>query len=330
MKRTRLRAISIGGATATLVLLRAAPVVAAPTVVVPVEAEGCGALDLAEIERVLALELSHLLHGAEQVQLPKVHLSCSGSDMRIRVDDPVTGKSLERTLPLPTEAKGRERTMALAISQLFLGSWLELLSPPPKDAPAPVTTAPPALTVAAHDAARGRVGDPSVALAAVLGLRRRDLGAPFSTFAPSLRIAFGEGLRLVVDAGLESGSAARGAFAVSVLSVSATAGLGVRRVLTGHLAVELAALVGGRWARLDGRTDDPAYETRGGAGGALEASIVGGPSLRLGPTRLGLELVIGRSFSTLRANVQGEREVSFGGWFVGLGASIGLPLGGAS
>lgn len=329
MKRTRrTRAIWIGSATATLLLL-VAPARAA-SVVVPVEAEGCGALDLAEIERVLALELSHLLEGADDVHLPKVHLTCSGADMRIRVDDPVTGKSLERTLPLPNEAKGRERTMALAISQLFLGSWLELLSPPPKDVPTPKTTAPPALSAAAHDAASGRVAPPAVALAAVLGVRRRDLGAPFSTFAPSLRVAFGEGLRFVVDVGLESGFAQRGALGVSVLSVAAGAGVGARRVLAGALAIEGSLLVGGRWARLDGRADDPAYETRGGAGGSLEVLLVGGPTLRLGPTRLGVELVAGRSFSTLRAHVDGAREVSFGGWFVGLGASIGLPLGGAS
>ncbi len=141
--------------TVSLLLVLLAPSLARAAVVVPVGAEGCGALDLAEVERVLALELAHLLSEKSSVTLPKVRITCAGAEMRIRVDDPVTGKTLERTLPMPTEPKGRERTMALAISQLFLTSWLELLSPAPKEVPAPVTqTAPPELTSAAHDAAR--------------------------------------------------------------------------------------------------------------------------------------------------------------------------------
>ncbi|MBL8716616.1 MAG: hypothetical protein JNL79_11505 [Myxococcales bacterium] len=315
----------------SLLLVVLAPSLARAAVVVPVGAEGCGALDLAEVERVLALELAHLLSDKTAVTLPKVKITCAGAEMRIRVDDPVTGKTLERTLPMPTESKGRERTMALAISQLFLTSWLELLSPAPKEVPAPVTQAPPELTSAAHDAARTVVTArrTEVDLGAAIGLRRRDFGAAFSTFAPSVRATFAlpSALRFVFDAGLESGTAVRSTGSVAAVSTALLLGVGARHVV-GVLALDATVFVGGRWTRLDGRIDDPAFEARGASGGSLEALVAVGPTLRLGPVRIGAEVLAGRTFSTLRANVVADREVSFGGFFAGAGLFLGAGIGG--
>lgn len=251
--------------------------------------------------------------------------------MRIRVDDPVTGKTLERTLPMPTESKGRERTMALAISQLFLTSWLELLSPAPKEVPVPVTQAPPELTSAAHDAARTVVTPrrTEVDLGAAIGLRRRDFGAAFSTFAPSVRATFAlpSALRFVFDAGLQLARRCAAPAPSPRCRPRSSWESGARHVV-GVLALDATLFVGGRWTRLDGRIDDPAFEARGASGGSLEALIAVGPTLRLGPVRLGAEVLAGRTFSTLRANVVGEREVSFGGFFAGAGLFLGAGIGG--
>jgi hypothetical protein len=62
----------------------------------------------------------------------RVDVSCAGKHVHLRVTDPVTGKSLERTLALsPQEEDVTARAVALAIAELVLTSWMELTFPDP-------------------------------------------------------------------------------------------------------------------------------------------------------------------------------------------------------
>jgi hypothetical protein len=98
---------------------------------VPVPAERV--LHLTELE----LEVRVVPPSEARPQATKVRVSCTGEHLTLRVSDPMTGKHLERTLALTTaEVDVAGRTVALAVSELVLTSWMELTlkesrSPPP-------------------------------------------------------------------------------------------------------------------------------------------------------------------------------------------------------
>lgn len=105
---------------------------------VPVPAEPV--LRLTELE----LEVPVVPPSQARPQATKVRVSCTGEHLTLRVSDPMTGKHLERTLALTTaEVDVAGRTVALAVSELVLTSWMELTlkqsrSPPPAaEGPAP-------------------------------------------------------------------------------------------------------------------------------------------------------------------------------------------------
>jgi hypothetical protein len=128
-------------------LAMAAPAAAEPLTRVVVQAEGCEGLAQAEVARLLDLELAMVTTEIRSGPPLEVGLRCAGERLTITVLDPLTRKRLERDVPAPAPEPGRERVVALAVSQLFAASWLELLSatpppPPPPDEPAPPSRAP--------------------------------------------------------------------------------------------------------------------------------------------------------------------------------------------
>lgn len=95
---------------------------------VTVESKGC-ALETTVIQRLAALELSG---GPDSVRLVGL-LSCSGDVLEVRVDDPVTDKTLLRRLALSSlPSVGRERFIAIELTELVHASWSELLLPGPR------------------------------------------------------------------------------------------------------------------------------------------------------------------------------------------------------
>jgi hypothetical protein len=59
-------------------------------------------------------------------------VSCSGEEVSIRVTDAMTGKVVMRAFTLKeAEPDVRERAVALAVAELVLASWLELMLPQP-------------------------------------------------------------------------------------------------------------------------------------------------------------------------------------------------------
>ncbi|MEM9460869.1 MAG: hypothetical protein AAGF11_42290 [Myxococcota bacterium] len=125
-------------ATTTLLglVLVAAPTPArsAPATRVIVETSRCEGLRPDEVGRLLDIELAMVTAEIRSGPPLTVQLECAPARMTITVVDPLTRKRLSRDIPAPEDAPGRERVVALAISQLFAASWLELLTatePPP-------------------------------------------------------------------------------------------------------------------------------------------------------------------------------------------------------
>lgn len=116
-----------GAARALCFLLATIAAVAPParaTAAVGLSAPSCeGAVELDALSELVELEIDDV--AAEWRDAPRVQLECAGERVRITIADPVTDKSVARTVAMP--AVDRERVLALAIAQLFLTSWLELV-----------------------------------------------------------------------------------------------------------------------------------------------------------------------------------------------------------
>jgi hypothetical protein len=94
-------------------------------------ATGCGELDEREMRRLVAAEL-----GAIQVEqrgpgVTLVSVHCGGLRVVIRVDDPLSKKTVQRAFDTgPMDHRARARWIALAASELVLSSWVELETNP--------------------------------------------------------------------------------------------------------------------------------------------------------------------------------------------------------
>ncbi|HEY8090105.1 MAG TPA: hypothetical protein VIF09_19725, partial [Polyangiaceae bacterium] len=128
----------------------------------------CGGLSPAEVRRIASIELR-----SEAVDAPvhdegttRAELSCEGELARIRVLDPLTGKTLARNIALGSvAATARSRLLALAVAELVAASWIELETNP---TPAAVPVAPVVRTedrAAAREVVREKVVTPPPATA---------------------------------------------------------------------------------------------------------------------------------------------------------------------
>ncbi len=92
--------------------------------------------------RVARVELGEFLVDAPASDVTRVVVSCDGVTANLRVDDPITGKALERrldisSLPIPSRARG----IGLAVAELVLASWVELELSPTQTSPDATATA---------------------------------------------------------------------------------------------------------------------------------------------------------------------------------------------
>lgn len=115
-----------------------------PTVAAIVEA--CVPVDAAEFHRVLSLELgadvAYLAGDATAVGATRVEVGCVDEGIELRLEDPVTRKSMARVLSLdPLAGRSRTRLLALAVAEFVVASWIEL-SIQPAPSVEPVAPAP--------------------------------------------------------------------------------------------------------------------------------------------------------------------------------------------
>lgn len=289
---------------------------------VSVEAEGCGTLDTSEVERLVALDLASVID-ERQGPFPPVRVTCAGNKMRITIEDPVTAKKLERELPLPT-GKGRERTFALAISQLYLTSWAELVMPPPPEPVGPPKEASGSKAATAI-ITKKIMPPPTWGADAILGVNLRlrggqglnDVGGGFRAmaFSPS-------GFGAFVSAGYESLRVERSRGNVD--ATLASIGVGAAFRSRGMLAIDARAGVSLVFVRVDGRPSNERTVSGGGLGTAIDVSAALGPTVLVGPFRLGIEGQVGYLLPRVTAEVRGEDSVSLHGAWMGASAFVGL------
>ncbi len=94
----------------------------------------CANVSEEKIRELVALELGATVGPEPNESSTQASITCTDASAKIVVDDPLTDKSLSRTVTL-VGRKGRERLLAIATSELVFASWLELSAKPEKDAP---------------------------------------------------------------------------------------------------------------------------------------------------------------------------------------------------
>src|SRR5262249_57015189 len=98
-----------------------------------------------QVRRLLAIDLGALLVDPEipVAGATRASVGCDGTLTLLRVDDPVTGKSLTREVDIASSPpNARARLVALAVSELISASWTELATNP-TPAVSPAGTPPP-------------------------------------------------------------------------------------------------------------------------------------------------------------------------------------------
>lgn len=319
-------------ATVIAVWLAAAPVTT-PSSRVVVRSEGCEGLEPEEVGRILDLELSMVTTEIRSGPPLEVGLRCAGERLTITVLDPLTRKRLERDVPAPVPEPGRERVVALAVSQLFAASWLELLSttpppPPPPDEPVPPPE-PTALEAARRVAERSTEPTPPRALELLVGAgaRGRALEGDGRTAGARAELVLRGWLRprvgLVALGGWDFGQSTRRLGRVRGHALTAGGGLawctrpGATVGLGGHV------LVAGGWARVRGLPREPGVPAGVNAGLTAEASAGVGPRVRYGRLRLDLDAELGAMLRSPLGLVADGPPMTMGGLWAGLVLRLG-------
>jgi len=296
---------------------------------VAVTAEGCAGLDVAEVERILTLELTAVTERWDGSKPLELELRCEDSQLHLRAEDPITGKQLARDVDLELLVKERNRTTALLAAQLFLTSWAEYLLP--DRTPGVLRPPPPDVRHETERLVREAMRAPAVEVdvALVAGPRVRAWSSPTLSVHAGVRPALllGEHARIFIELGYERGAATRAPGSVGYVLASGSVGALWRSGRSGALGFE-AGVAGGA-AYLDFTGEPSALSALGTSisGAVGEARAMFGPTLALGPVRAGLELALGATFPRAVARVPGADPVRIDGPFAGV--SLILALGGA-
>jgi hypothetical protein len=284
---------------------------AASPAAIHMQVQDCPAVDAGEVERLLRLELQPL--GATSRPL-EVTLTCSGPRVRMVARDPNLDRQLTRDVVIGPPDPGRDRTIALLVSQLFLSARAQDLLERPAPAAAVVVAPPP---VAPAPSRRWE-------LEVAAGARARDWSSP----ATGEWIAAGAGrragpVRLLATAEVERGSAQRSA-GVAIWTIEALgAGVAWRSGVHGRLALDATFVASLALAQARGEPASASFAGNSVSGVLGQAALSAGPSLSWSHLRLGLRLQIGATFPGATAQVSGDRDLRLGGAWAGAGLSVG-------
>lgn len=294
-------------------LARAAPASAAPSI--RVDAQACAGVAPREVERLLAIDLEAL----GPTGAIEVGLTCTGARLRMTARDPVLGRALVREVEIGPPDPGRDRTIALLVSQLFLTSWAEEFLEHPVPRPAPAVSRPVAATAGPPPPAPASW---DVQLAA--GARLRDWVAP--ALAEHVSVAGGRRagrLRLLVLAGFEHGAADRAAGSVVWNLGELGAGVGWSSGRRHRVAFSAALTSSAALVHVQGEAASPASAGSSVAGVVGQAALAAGPCLAGDRWQAGLQLEVGATWPGATARVSGDRDLSLGGPWAGAGLWIG-------
>ncbi len=282
--------------------------------------EGCAESLVPEVERIARIELHSALSTGEQSGVStRIDLGCEGLDVKITVDDPLTGKRVERTVSLAAVPQAdRPRLLALAIAELVRSSWIELeLTPTPvlpvaKPEEATADQKEQARTLAATGRRLRWSG-----YAAVEGLLIPSVGRPILGVSLGTQIEIVP--RLYFDGGVSAwdGVTERATGAITVRQIALDPGLGL------HLPIvdlALAARVG--WASLTGSPSVAGF--RGDTtSGFVFGPLVAASARVVGPLRVWVKA--GWLLQKERGVVAGDSDVVVGGAWASLGLGLRFP-----
>ncbi|MGZ3451704.1 MAG: hypothetical protein ACXWUG_31360 [Polyangiales bacterium] len=149
------------GALSAAALFVASPAIAADHPNVHIEVDACVAVPAGDVKKIVTVELGALVVDTSEGPVTRVRTACKTGLVELVVDDPITGKSLSRSVDiLSSPPKARARLLALAIVELVSASWTELESNPKPRVPAAGPKVPESAKKAAksslHPQARGR------------------------------------------------------------------------------------------------------------------------------------------------------------------------------
>jgi hypothetical protein len=314
-------------------------------------APSCEGLDLASLRALLEVEIGDVAAEWREVSTPVVLLGCADDRVRLEITDPVTDKSVARTIQMPEV--DRERVLAIAIAQLFLTSWVELLidegaatgpgaeaaerraravidaaiAEEPARAPEPPTMEPPTTRearseqVPAEETVRVRIK-----LALDGGVRMRTDGEQLVTALGALRaMLVVDGALLVgLRAGFEWGRAERQRGTIDLYGGALGLVAGWRSPALGPLSLDVVAIASLAALALEG------HPGRAGVIGGTTIALVGeatlelAPSLRAGPVSIALPLAAtGMAFAP-DGEITGEAPIVAGGLIVSAALRISI------
>lgn len=295
-----------------------------------VEAEG------AEVRRLFAIEFDAQLEGEPvPAGTARVGVACTASPaggVELRVDDPITGKALARTIDLSAAPpNARPRLLALALAELLFTSWTELEVTPRPAVPPAGPPPPPQARQAARLLVRHRMPP---ALRPLAGVRLLGLAACQGFFSGA-GVLWGGGLRVGGDHRYHLGWAADllshhgengntlGALSTDTLSIGAV--LSLHREFR-RLAVRAGAGVRAGATRLGGQPQDPQQAAGGALWGAFAGPLAALSATLALPHRLALELSLEGGYEAypVGGRVAGKRVIAVEGPFLGLQLGIGM------
>jgi hypothetical protein len=224
-----------------------------------VDASACAGLDGARLRALLQVEVQPVLEANPGMPDLEVGVTCSERELLMVVRDPVTNKQLQRAMPAPAPTDPeRERIVALAASQLFRASWLELTTPAEPEAEE--------IGAPTGDAPEQRAAEQVVETRAVTSLgnhelsfhpsiRWRDLAAPLLMNHGGIRYGYRLPKRFLAwgEAGAGFGRASRRLGFVNVVDVFGLLGFGWRTKRFGPATFDIDLGGGVVYQRLRGR-----------------------------------------------------------------------------
>jgi hypothetical protein len=280
-----------------------------------------------ELERLVRLELASVVDAGDHPESYSVEIRCHESEVKIRIEDPLTNKTLERTILAPPRSEPEpERLIALSVAQLYRAAWLELAA---EDAP-PLPPAKPPLRRAEKEIAIAKRVSKTIlgindtashwSLGGGLGVHARWV----QTVLPNLEL-YGswaptdDSYWFLCSLGLEfwSVSRAHGFLETSVFRP----GVGVGRELAkyGPWSLFVEALVGADYAHIAATAASPGYQANKPVyGWGFEASLSPGAGWRVGRAfRIEILLRTGLLAGTPKAIIDQDKDLSLNGFWMG-------------
>ena len=290
--------------------------------------EGC-AVDNQMLARLVRIELASVIEASTDPSRYVVWITCGDGRARIALSDPLTSKTLERTVVAPrADELEPERLLALTVAQLYRASWLELAAEKADPAPLPPAV-PPVRSPRAVETAKRVVEERSVlpeevhyvSIAALGGFRARDLRNPTLLGNVEISAAWsppGEWFWIDVGAGVEATTVTRTAGTLETLLVKVYGGAGVEPLRSGPWSgfAEFAAGVG--ILNVSSGDLEPGYVGGSVLGPGFEGSLGLGAAARIEPIRFELVGRVGIMEGTPEALVAGDQPLSLDGVSAGL------------